>query len=200
VEFGNLARRRTMVRSFSEDPVPPEALERILELACTAPSAGNTGGWDVVVLTGADTAAFWEATTSEEWRSLSRRWEGLARAPVVLAVFVNPDAYLERYREDDKRASGLGTSEEAWPVPFWFVDGAFALMLILLAAGDAGLGACILGNFRGEDELRAALAVPDGRRYVGAVAIGRAGGPDPRSSSLARGRRRPADVVHRGRW
>jgi nitroreductase len=200
MEFGDLARSRTMVRSFSAEPVPREALERIIELACTAPSAGNTGGWDVVVLTGADTAAFWDATTTQEWRARSRRWEGLARAPVVVAVFVDPDAYLERYREEDKRASGLGSSTAAWPVPFWFVDGAFALMLMLLAAGDAGLGACILGNFRGEAALRTALAVPNGRRYVGAVAIGRPEGSDPPSASVARGRRQPADVVHRGRW
>jgi nitroreductase len=87
-----------------------------------------------------------------------------------------------------------------WPVPYWFVDAGFAAMVMLVAAADAGLGACFLGNFRGEPDLRAALGVPDDRRYAGAVLLGEAGGPDPPSPSLARGRRQVAQVVHRGRW
>jgi nitroreductase len=85
-------------------------------------------------------------------------------------------------------------------VPYWFVDGGFAVMVMLLAAADAGLGACFLGNFRGETALRTALGVPEDRRYVGAVLMGEPGGADPPSPSLARGRRRPSEVVHRGRW
>jgi nitroreductase len=194
-----------MVRSFSGAAVPPEVLDRVLELACTAPSAGNTGGWDAVVLAGAEqTAAFWDSTTTADWRERSRRWPGLALAPVVVALFVHPDAYLARYREPDKRASGLGDDalggDAAWPVPYWFVDGGMAAMVMLLAAGDAGLGACFLGNFRGEADLRGALGVPDDRRYIGAVLMGEPGDVDPPSPSRARGRRLVPDVVHRGRW
>jgi len=200
MELADAVARRRMVRSFSGHPVPTGQLERVLQLACTAPSAGNTGGWDAVVLTGPETAVFWDATTTPEWRARSRRWPGLERAPVVVALFVDPDAYVARYAEADKAGSGLGEGVDAWPVPYWYVDGAFAALLMLLAASDTGLGACLLGNFRGEGELRAALGVPPGRRYVGAVAMGPAGGDDPPSSSAARGRRRPSRVVHQGRW
>ena len=85
-------------------------------------------------------------------------------------------------------------------MPYWFVDGAFAAMVMLLAATDAGLGACFLGNFRGETALRDALGVPDDRRYVGAVLMGEPAGDDPPSSSLTRGRRPRSEMVHRGRW
>jgi nitroreductase len=85
-------------------------------------------------------------------------------------------------------------------VPYWFVDTGFAALLLLLGAVDAGLGACFLGNFRGEEALAAALGVPDDRRYAGTVLLGEPGGDDPPSASLARGRRRAEDVVHRGRW
>jgi nitroreductase len=200
VDFDHVVRRRRMVRSFSGQPVPPEQLERVLALAWRAPSAGNTGGWDAVVMSGDETEAFWQATTTPEWRARSRRWAGLARAPVVVAVFVDPDAYVERYRADDKQPGALGTGLQAWTVPYWYVDGGFALLLMLLAATDAGLGACLLGNFRGEDALAKALGVPPERRYVGAVAMGVPGGDDPPSSSLARGRRSVHQVVHRGRW
>jgi nitroreductase len=205
MELSDAVRRRRMVRSFSGDPVPVAVLDRVLDLGCRAPSAGNTGGWDAVVLVGPDeTSAFWDATTTPDWRARSRRWPGLARAPVVVALFVDPGAYLARYREPDKATSRLGGGDlgrdNAWPVPYWFVDGGFAVMVVLLAAADAGLGACFLGNFRGEAALRDALGVPDDRRYVGAVLMGEPGGDDPPSASLARGTRHRSDVVHRGRW
>ena len=107
MELADAVRRRKMVRSFSGDPVPGEVLDEVLDLACHAPSAGNTGGWDAVVLCGPDeTAAFWDATTTSEWRARSRRWPGLALAPVVVALFVDPDAYRTRYRQPDKESSG----------------------------------------------------------------------------------------------
>ena len=200
VELVDAVRRRKMVRSFSTEPVAPEQLQRVLELACTAPSAGNTGGWDAVVMTGDQTGPFWEATTTAPWRARSRRWAGLSRAPVVVAVFVDPDAYVTRYADADKEASGLGEGPGAWTVPYWYVDGGFALLLLLLGASDAGLGACLLGNFRGEDDLCAALGVPTGRRYVGAVVMGIPDGGDPPSPSLARERRAVDAAIHRGRW
>ena len=67
-------------------------------------------------------------------------------------------------------------------------------------AVDAGLGAGFLGNFRGEAALSAALGVPGDRRYVGTVLLGEAGGDDPPSASLARGRRRAGETVHWRRW
>ena len=207
-----------MVRSFSGRPVPGEALDEILASARRAPTAGNTDGWDGVILEGpAQTGLFWDATTTDEWREHSRRWPGMSRAPVVICVFAHPRSYLDRYSEPDKRRSGLGLPSssttgatisgergpggvDAWPVPFWFVDAGFAVLLMLLAATDAGLGACFLGNFRGEAELRTVLAVPSDRRYFGALLLGEPGGDDPPSASVARRRREWPDVFHRTRW
>lgn len=209
MEFTDAVRRRRMVRSFSARPVPPAVLGALLDVALRGPSAGNTGGWDAVVLRGpAETSVFWEATTTPEWRATSRRWPGLAPAPVAVALFADPDAYRARYAEPDKKASGLGRHRQAgdlsgddpWPVPYWFVDTGFPALLLLLAAVDAGLGGCFLGNFRGEPTLSEALGVPDDRRYLGTVLIGEPAGDDPPSASLARGRRRSEEVVHWGRW
>ncbi len=192
-----------MVRSFSGDPVDPVTLERIISLARHAPTAGNTQGWAVVVMSGPEqTARFWDATTTPAWRASSRRWPGLSKAPAVIAVFCRPGAYLDRYDAPDKAGSGLGTSagEEAWPVPYWFVDAGFAVMAMLLGAADAGLGTCFLGNFRGEEELRSALGVPIGWRYSGAVLLGKPAGSDPPSSSLDRQRLPDSAVIHPGTW
>ena len=189
-----------MARSFSGAVPPPDTVVRILTSATRAPRAGNTDGWDAVVLQGQQTEAFWQATTDEQWRASSRRWQGLRRAPVVVALFTEPAAYLRRYAEKDKASSALGEHPGSWPIPYWFVDAGFAALLLLLGAHNEGLGACFLGNFRGEDALCDALGVPDGRRYVGAVLMGERGGNDPPSPSLSRPRRSATSVLHWGGW
>lgn len=201
MELAEVIARRRMVRSFRPDPVAPAQLETVLALLMRSPSAGNTQGVDAVVLEGpAETSRFWASTTTADWRERSRRWAGLQAAPVVIALFTDPSAYAARYGEEDKAGSGLGDSIGAWPVPYWFVDAGTAAMLLLLGAVDVGLGACFLGNFRGEEALRATLGVPGDRRYAGAIVLGHPGGDDPPSTSLSRPRRTVDDLVHRGHW
>ena len=196
-----MIQRRRMVRSFSPELPPPDLLDRILGHALRAPAAGNTAGWEAVVLVGPDeTEPFWTATTTPDWRARSPRWAALRRAPVVVTLFSSPDAYLARYGEPDKAPSELSAGVDAWPVPYWDVDAGMGALLLLLGAVDGGLGACFLGNFRGEDDLRLALGVPDGFRYVGAVLIGRAAGDDPPTASARRPRRSLEEVFHRARW
>lgn len=47
---------RRAVRGFSDRPVPREALERVLEAACWAPSGSNIQPWNSYVVTGAPLA------------------------------------------------------------------------------------------------------------------------------------------------
>jgi nitroreductase len=198
VELDEVIRHRRMVRSFEDRPVPPEVVDTVLAHAVRAPSAGFSQGWAFVVLEGPDqTGIFWRTTSTPDWRASTRR-AGMLRAPVVILPLAHRQAYLDRYAEPDKEGAGLD-HPEAWPVPYWLIDTAFATMLLLLSASDAGLGAAFLGIFRGEAELLATLGVPDAYRPIGAVAMGYPA-PDLPSPSLARGRRPTPEVVHRGRW
>ena len=54
MEFSEVVRRRRIVRHFRPDPVPPETLDRILDLARHAPTAGFTQGYAFVVVTRPD--------------------------------------------------------------------------------------------------------------------------------------------------
>jgi nitroreductase len=202
MELHEAIRRRSMVRSFSNEPVAAGVVDRILGAALRSPTAGNTRGTSWVVLEGpAHTAVYFDATTDEAWQTGHPDWsDGLRRAPVVLLAYTSPESYVARYREADKASSGLGTGAEEWPVPYWYGDAAFGVMAALLAAVDAGLGACVLGSFRGEDELADRLGVPDGWRLFCAVALGRPDGRDHRSASLDKSRPIDADRIHRARW
>jgi nitroreductase len=191
-----------MVRSFAETPVDPAVVDRIVLQALRSPTAGNAGGTAWVVLQGPEqTSIYFDATTDESWRSDHPRWHaGLSRAPVVLLAYACPGLYLDRYAERDKAASRLGEGPERWPVPYWTGDAAFGVMAVLLGAVDAGLGACVLGAFRGEDELARALAVPAGWQLFSAVVLGHPDGDDHRSTSLDRPLPPRSARLHRGRW
>ncbi|MGH9044800.1 MAG: nitroreductase family protein, partial [Acidimicrobiales bacterium] len=149
--------KRRMVRSFSSEPLDPKQLENLLRTSLRAPSAGNTRGVAWLTLLGAQTAMYWEHATTKDWRSNATRFPGLARAPVIALCLCSPKLYLRRYGEPDKLRSGLGTGEEAWPVPYWFGDAAFVTMQLLLGVAEAGLGASFLGNFRNEARLLRSL-------------------------------------------
>ena len=206
-------RRRAMTRSFATDPVDPGVLELIVQGALRAPSAGNTAGTSWVILQGTDqTSRYWESTTDERWRTTSARSPGLRRAPVILLAYASAEAYVARYAEEDKARTqvgpgsapavgpALGLDATEWPVPYWMGDAAFGVMTVLLCAVDAGLGACVLGNFRGEAALASALGVPAEWKLFCAVALGHPDGQDHRSRSLDRARPDPDQRIHRGSW
>lgn len=189
-----------MVRSFHPTPVPADALARVLRAALRSPSAGNTQATDLVVLAGpAETDRYWDAALPEERRA-AFAFPGLLRAPVLVLPVAHPDAYVARYGEPDKAVSGL-TSTERWPVPYWYVDAAFAAMLVQLAAIDAGLGVLFFGLFDRVGAVCESLGIPAGRVPIGTVALGYhdpAG--DRPGRSAGRARRGLDDVVHRGGW
>ena len=199
MEFADAVRRRHMTRNFEDTALAPDLLHDLLALALTAPSAGNTQGRDLVVLEGPErTARYWAATTDAAWRARSRRYAGMARAPVVVLAFSDPEAYVARYTEPDKVRPDGGVVD--WVVPYWHVDAAYSVMTLLLGAADRGVGAAFLGNFRGEGALKDDLGVPERMCWLGAVLLGRPARPDPPSSSASRERRSVADSVHVGRW
>ena len=200
MELSEAVRRRRMVRSFGPRPVDPEVVDRIVQAALRAPSAGNTQATSFVVLEGDDTARLWDATLPAERRA-TFRWPGLLDAPVVVVALVEPGAYPRRYAEDDKATTGLGAGVDAWPVPYWWVDGGMAVQTLLLGATDAGLGALFYGLFEHEQAALAALGVPDGWRALGAVALGHpADDPGPPGRSARRPGPPDSTRVHRGGW
>jgi len=200
LEFDDVIRRRRMVRTYTDRPVPRDLVDRVLDAGRRAPSAGFSQGSAFVVLEGQEqTAPFWALTAPPAGQRSTDLRTRLVLAPVVILPFTHRQAYLDRYAEPDKAGLGLEQAEH-WPVPFWLVDTAFATMAMLLAATDAGLGALFFGLSRGTSELLDHLGVPAGYEPIGAVTLGWPAEHDVRSRSLARGRRTREEVVHYGGW
>ena len=203
-EFAEVVRSRRMTRAFDRRPIEPDVLDELVELASRAPSAGKTQGWHLVVLEGAETEIFWDSTLPAVRRD-SFRWQQLLSAPVIALPCADSKAYVDRYAEPDKAQTGLGASAAAWPVPYWTIDTSMAVMTMLLAAEDVGLGALFFGVFRGERELRQRLGIPSGLELLGAIVLGYPaaasdGAVSGPGRSAARGRRPVRQIIHRSHW
>jgi nitroreductase len=193
-----------MVRRYDPDrAVSDAALEAVLGAARRAPSAGFAQGVSLLVLDSpAARGAFWTATAlpGADPDRPSRWLAGMRTAPVLVLVWASCDAYLDRYAEPDK--GWTDRDPERWSAPYWFVDAGMAAMAALLAAVDAGLGACFFGVPTSRvDAVRAAFGVPGDQLSVGALSLGHPAPDAPVGGSAARRSRRAAEeLVHRGRW
>ncbi|MFB9377944.1 nitroreductase family protein [Kineococcus gynurae] len=198
MELQDVLRRRRMVRRYDADRgLAPEVLDRVLAAALRAPAAGGTEGRALLVLrTDADREAFWADCApggGDAWLT------GMRTAPVLVLVLTDPGAYAARYARADK--PGPDRDAATWSTPWPEVDAGMAAELLLLAAVDEGLGACLFGiPAAAHDRLRTRFAVPAGLRLVAAVSLGHRA-PDEASRSSRPGPRRGlAQVAHDGRF
>jgi nitroreductase len=192
-----------MVRAYTDEPVAPEAVERILSAANRAPSAGFSQGYALMTLEGAEQLGpFWKLLSGDDRKEETPgpSFEPVTRAPLVVVPLSCKDIYLDRYARPDK--GWTDRDESHWPVPYWDIDTGFTALLMLLAAVDEGLGALFFGI---PPELipqfRQLYGVPDAYLPIGAVAIGHPDAASDRGGSSKVIRRRSLDdLVHRGRW
>jgi nitroreductase len=214
MEFSDVVRRRKMVRRYSPEPVDPALVDLALRNATRAPSAGFSQGWSFLVLdTPEDTARYWQLFTdgpddgpdggSDDGGAEDRWLRGMRTAPVLVIPCASKAAYLSRYAEPDKGWDDAdpAAAEARWPMPYWYMDTAMAVMLILQTAVDQGLGACYFGIPVGHDALvRTTFGIPDGWDPIGVVSLGHPA-PGGASGSPSRRPRKPLEqVVHRGTW
>jgi nitroreductase len=195
-DFFDVVARRRMVRNYTDEPVDPDAVERVLAAARKAPSAGFSQGQAMVVVTGAEGRSEIARLAGEDDYVAMGMDPWISRAPVHVILCVSKQVYFDRYAEADKK--GAANSDEDWPVPYWWVDAGATMMLMLLAVVAEGLAAGFLGSHR-MPELKAAFGIPDHMEPIGIVTIGHAA-PDRRSGSLRRGWKPETEVLHRERW
>ena len=151
---------RCSVRGFDSSDVSPETVERILQAAIRAPSAGNRQPWHFVVVRHRETKqSLAEAAYGQDF---------VAQAPVVIVVCADPERSGARYGSRGREL-------------YCLQDTAAAIEHILLAATASGLGCCWVGAFD-ETAARRALNLPGHLRPVAMVPIGQPTEPRHRSS------------------
>ncbi len=199
MQFQQVVDRRRMVRNYTDEPVDPAVVDRILANALHAPSAGFSQGWGFLLLdTREDVERFWRATTEDDDTAPDDWLSGMHRAPAIVVPLSCKQAYLDRYAAPDK--GWTDKDETRWPVPYWDIDTGMAALLMLQTVTDEGLGACFFGVPRESwPAFRAEFDIPEEYTPIGALTIGHRA-PDTKSPSLKRGRKPVNDVVHHSRW
>ncbi|PPK64447.1 nitroreductase [Actinokineospora auranticolor] len=191
-----MVRRRRMVRHYTDRPLTPEVVDRLLANALRAPSAGFSQGWAFLALTAAaDRARFWPFVPTRVEQTPT-----MQDAPLVVVPLAHKLTYLERYAEPDK--GWEDRAESRWPVPYWYVDTGMSALLILLTAVDEGLDACLFGiPPEHTDGFRAEFGVPAEYTPIGGITVGyRAPDTPPQPDRVNQRRRDPAELIHRGQW
>ncbi len=163
-------RIRRSTRAFSDEEVPETEVEKLLDAARLAPSAGNIQPWEFVVVR--------EAETKRRLAEAALDQYFIAEAPVVIVVCA----------DEDRSARGYGSRGVNL---YCIQDTAAAIENILLAACALGLGACWVGAFR-ELEVRRILNVPLGVRPVAIIPVGR-----PAERPRVRHERPLREMIHR---
>lgn len=141
---------RRSIRAFTKEDVSDEKIERILDAARWAPSAGNLQPWEFIVIR--------RPETKREIARAALNQTFIEEAPVVVVVCANEVRSGSIY-------GGRGVNL------YCIQDTAAAIQNMLLAACALGLGACWVGAFH-EEEVRRILKIPRGIRPIAIVPIG----------------------------
>ena len=198
MDFQQVVRKRKMIRSFTEEPIPEEKITTLLKNFFRGPSAGYSQGIELLVLKDKqDIDRYFNCLGPKEERQkgVLSKWSKLENAQLILIPIAHKDTYLERYAQPDK--GWTDKSESHWPVPFWLTDTAMASMIALLTVVDLELGAIFVGLSE-EPAIRKEFSIPDEYKPIGAILIGNPDPSDPPSPSLKRGRRNIDNLIHYG--
>ena len=199
MDFTEVVLKRRMVRHFTSEAVAPEVVDRMLELARHAPSAGFTQGQSFVVVTQPQLKQAIAHICHEASYTSGGFHSFISEAPVLVIACTSEAAYHRRYQEPDK--VNEDGSEIPWPIPFWHMDAGCAVMILLLAVVDEGLSAGFVGipTVQGIEVLQELLGIPADVTPIGVIPIGYRA-PDVPSPSLKRGRKPAGEYIHHEKW
>jgi coenzyme F420-0:L-glutamate ligase/coenzyme F420-1:gamma-L-glutamate ligase len=163
-------RTRRSIRRYLDQPVPPDLIDQLLDAATRAPSSHNSQPWRFAVIT----------TSSVKVQLADRMGERL-RADRLTAV-----DRVEQLDRDVARSRERITSAPAIVIVCLSIDSndhyerlmaiqsvAASIQNLLLAAQDAGLGACwMAAPLYCPDVIRAVLQLPDDWDAQALITIG----------------------------
>jgi nitroreductase len=150
MELSEAIKGRRSIRAFKKQNVPEEIVEKLINAASWAPSAGNIQPWEFVIVR--------KPAVKKKLAQAALNQTFIEEAPVVIVVCA-----------DEKRsAMGYGVRGKTL---YCIQDTAAATQNILLTAYSLGLGACWIGTFN-EDKAKKAVNAPEEIRPVAIIPVG----------------------------
>ena len=160
---------RRSIRAFKNEDISSETVEKLIDAARWAPSAGNIQPWEFIIV-----------RNPEIKRNLAKaalNQSFIEEAPVVIVVCA----------DEIRSSQGYGFRGKTL---YCIQDTAAATQNIHLAAYSLGLGTCWVGAFN-EEEARKILEIPQGVRPVAIIPVGY-----PAEKPPARNRRPLNQIIH----
>ncbi len=151
MEFFEVVRRRQSIRKFQATPVEDDLLNRILEAAHQAPSAGNLQAYQIFVVKDSSLKAKLDAASGNQG--------SVAQAPVVLVFCAHPERSAERYGS---------RGEELYSVQ----DTTIACAYAQLAATALGLASVWIGAVFEPETMKEALGVREDLWPIALLPVG----------------------------
>ena len=149
-------KERRSIRKYKPDPVPEEALQKVLEAVRWSPSWANTQCWEVIVVRDPNMKS--ELTNAFTATNPAR--SSITEAPLVVVLC------------GKKGVSGFKKGEAATAKGDWLMfDTGIAMQTLCLAAHSLGLGTVIVGMF---DHQKAGqiLGVPENAEVMAITPLG----------------------------
>ena len=143
-------KERRSIRAYTDEKVSDKDVERLIDAARWAPSAGNIQPWEFVVVK--------EGETKRRLSDAALNQTFIETAPVVIVVCADLNRSSMGYGSRGKNLYSLQ-------------DTAAATENIILAAQELGLATCWVGAFR-EEEVAKAVKAPRNLRPVAVVPVG----------------------------
>ncbi|MFP4136636.1 MAG: nitroreductase family protein [Candidatus Acetothermia bacterium] len=125
MNFFDLIKKRSSVRSFTGRSLTEEEIEKLLRAANSAPSAGNLQSYEIVVIK--------EKGLKEDLAEAAHGQKFIERAPALFAFIQDAERSQNKYGERGQLYS--------------IQDGTIAATYLQLAAVELGLGSCWVGAF-----------------------------------------------------
>jgi nitroreductase len=168
--FFDLVRSQRACRSFTDEPVPDDLVERVLEAATFAPSAENRQPWVFVVVRDAATRDRIGRLTRAAWEEGGRAFAERRLDPALLADVdrgatggISAAPVLVVVGADLERCLAATVASSTFP----------AVQNLLLAASALGLGSALTTLTTAHaDELRTVVGLPDQVQPVAVVPLG----------------------------
>lgn len=148
MEFHEVIRTRRSIRAYRPDPIPEEALNRVLEAVRIAPSGSNRQPWKFIIVSNGDLRRRLAAACGNQGF--------IAEAPVVVVAC--------GYNINYNRGGYMGDMS-------MLIDVSIAFTHLILAARAEGLGTCWIGSFNNE-EVKKILNIPEDVNVVAVTPLG----------------------------
>lgn len=150
MEFEDALKARRSVRKFKDEKIPDEKIRKVLELANSAPSAGNLQAFRVVIVK--------DKNIREGLSGAALGQSSVAEAPVNLVICAVPEESAVKYGDRGRELYSLQ-------------DATIFAAYIQLAATSLGLSSVWVGAFD-EDEVEEVLRLEENIRPIAIIPLG----------------------------